>query len=177
MTIIKRNRILFIVIIFFGCSTQKQSKNDICKKVNIESEDEYNGNNQIILNNFSDFNSKSNKVLDIIRVSSTTGYEHKENFKRIFIEDNKVFIIEDNKTTQEANLNSKQLQESFLKCNEIKSLINCTSKKSQNYLYRFFVKKENKIVMTFTANNQIKNIDSDLIKEELFFINFFEKIK
>jgi hypothetical protein len=165
------------VIIFFGCSTQKQSKNDICKKVNIESEDEYNGNNQIILNNFSDFNSKSNKVLDIIRVSSTTGYEHKENFKRIFIEDNKVFIIEDNKTTQEANLNSKQLQESFLKCNEIKSLINCTSKKSQNYLYRFFVKKENKIVMTFTANNQIKNIDSDLIKEELFFINFFEKIK
>ncbi|EJL65543.1 hypothetical protein [Flavobacterium sp. CF136] len=177
MTIIKRSKILFIAIIFLGCSTQKQSENDTCKKVNVESENEYNGDNQIILNNFSDFNSNSNKALDIIRVSSTTGYEHKENFKRIFVEDNKVFIIEDNKTTQEVDLDSKQLQEAFLKCNEIKSLINCSSKKSQNYLYRFFVKKENKIVMTFTANNQIKNIDSDLIKGELFFINFFEKIK
>ncbi|WP_264550626.1 hypothetical protein [Flavobacterium sp. N2038] len=177
MTIIKRSKILFIAIIFIGCSTQKQSQNDICKKVNIESENEYSGNSQIILNNFSDFNSKSNKALDIIRVSSTTGYEYKENFKRIFIEDDKVFIVEDNKTIHEVKLNPKQLQEAFLECNEIKSLINCSSKKSQNYLYRFFVKKEDKIVMTFTANNQIKNIDSNLIKKELFFINFFEQIE
>ena len=177
MTTTRKISLLFISIIFLECTAQKQSTNYTCIKLSIESENQYHGENQLISNNLYDFNLKSNKSLDIIRISSKSGYEHEESFKRIFIEDNKVFITDENKTKVELFVNKEQLQDVFMKCNGIKSLINCRNKSSQNYLYRFFVKKGNEIVMTFTVNELIKNIESDLIKEELVYINFFEQLK
>ena len=55
--------------------------------------------------------------------------------------------------------------------------VNCNRNSSVTYDYQFFVKVDNKLVMTFSSNNKLENINSDLINEELKCIDYFENIK
>lgn len=177
MTIInQKNRVLLILFFCCSCSTQKETTKHSCLKVKVESETTYEGNNQIISNNMADFNSNTDKTIDIVRILSTSGYEYKENFKRIYIKDNIVFIIEYG-IQKQLSISPKILESEFLECNDLKSLVNCNVKSSQSNIYRFFVKKGNKLVMTFTANDLIKNIKDEIIKDELLYITYFEKMR
>lgn len=176
MTTISKFNLLFLILILYACSIQKDYVKQPCSKVKIESSTDYQGRNQTILKNVEDFNSGEDKTIDILSISSSSGYDYRESFKRVYIISGKVFMVDD-ENTRELSINSKDLESVFADCNDIKTLVNCSVNSSNNNIYRFFVKKNNIVVMTFTANNLLAKIDKTSIKEELKFIKPFEEMK
>lgn len=76
------NKLSIIFIFFTSCSVyrQEQSFSD-CEKFNIETETSYNGHNNIIIVNISDFNEEKSKSLDIVRILNVSGSDTNEDFK------------------------------------------------------------------------------------------------
>jgi hypothetical protein len=83
----------------------------------------------------------------------------------------------DTENKRELSITSKDVESIFTDCNDIQTLVNCSVNSSNNNIYRFFVKKNNVVVMTFMANNLVAKIDEILIEKELQFIKPFEEMK
>lgn len=181
MIIIKRISLLVLTLAITSCSSQNRMYNvkhfDECRKSNNEAETQYDGSNKIIAENFNDFNTSKDKQIDIIRVISSSGYEYSEDFKRVYVENDKVLISDSNGTKEASNIDYKSFKSYFEKTNNNFSLVNCNRLSSKKYVYRYFVKVNNKLIMTFYANNILENIEKSLINEELKYLIFFEDIK
>lgn len=177
MTIIKRINFIFIILGLFSCSPKIRNTMPECYKSEIESEVIYDGDDKNVQLNFANFNSDSKKSIDIIRIISTSGYDSSESFKRVYLEDNKVFIYEKSGLKEATSINSDIFEKEFQNFTKKNILINCKKNSSQQNIYRYFVKVNNTLMMTFTSNDLIKNIDNSLISEELRYFTFFEDIK
>ena len=105
MTITKGINFIFIFFGLFACSPKISKTHSECYRSDIESEVIYNGNDKNIQLNFTNFNSNSNKSIDIIRILLTSGYDYSENFKRVYLEDKKIFIYEKNLLKQATSIN------------------------------------------------------------------------
>lgn len=176
MTTISILNLLYLLSILYACSVQKEYLKQPCSKFEIESSTEYQGDNQTILKNVKDFNSEGDKTIDIISISSSSGYDYRESFKRVYVINGKVFMV-DTENKRELSITSKDVESIFTDCNDIQTLVNCSVNSSNNNIYRFFVKKNNVVVMTFMANNLVAKIDEILIEKELQFIKPFEEMK
>lgn len=175
MTTTNQIRLIIVFILCVSCSTQQQKKfYPDCKKLNIESDTDYNGQDKNIIKNMSDFNTSSTKSIDIVRILNDSGYESKESFKRIYIENETAFIFENNNLKQLSSDELKKINDVFSDLNDINTMINCEVNSSRKYIYRYFVKRNGKLIMTFYSNNLITNVDKNLILEDFKYLDFFE---
>lgn len=56
-------------------------------------------------------------------------------------------------------------------------MITCVQKRSQSTTYRLFVKKGNKVVMTFTSNSLINDISANLIDKEIKYFEYLDLVR
>ncbi|MBF0695537.1 MAG: hypothetical protein IR153_10830 [Flavobacterium sp.] len=177
MTIINQISVGLLSILCLGCSAQSsKTKEELnCSKVEIASETEYFGDNTSIAKNFSEFNS-SNNSLDIIRIISKTGYDRQEKFMRVYVKDGKVYFSE-NGETKERTIDPKKLTDIFEDCDGKNIMITCGQRKSQSTICRLFVKKGNKVVMTFTSNASINDINKNLIAKEIKYFEYLDTMR
>ncbi len=168
---------LFFVFLLVSCSVQKSTiKSDKnCIKINVEGDTNYARHNLLIIQNMKDFNFNSDKSLDIVRILNISGYESIESFKRIYIENNNVFIFENSILKKLSTSNSIINFYNDLKENSI--MVNCNINSSNKYIYRYFIKKNGKLIFTFYSNALASEIDQSLISQEFKYIDFFEKLK
>lgn len=178
MIIIKKSKLLISFVFLSSCSVQQQIIPDSdCKKFNIESSTNYNGLNESIIYSMSDFNSNNTKSLDIVRILTDSGYDTTESFKRVYIENGTAFIYE-NKNLKTLNIDDlNEITKIFSGLNSSNTMINCTVNSSRKYIYRYFVKRNGKLIITFYANNQLNKISKDLILENFKYLDFFESLK
>lgn len=178
MTITNLIKLLTCIILFVSCSAQQQKKSySDCKKFNIEADTYYNGQNKSTIYSMVDFNSSTTKSLDIVRILNDYGYETIESFKRIYIENQTAFIFHDNILKQLSNNDLNKINEVFSDLDNNTTMINCEVNSSRKYIYRYFVRRNGKLIMSFYSNNLIMNIDKDLIMKDFKYLDLFENIK
>lgn len=178
MIIIKRSKLFVSLVLLSSCSVQQQINPDSdCKKFNIEAGTNYEGLDESITLSMSDFNSNNTKSLDIVRILTDSGYETTESLKRVYIENEKAFVYE-NKNSKALNIDDLQgITKIFSDLSGRNTMINCTVNSSRKFIYRYFVKRNGKLIMTFYANSQLNKISKDLILEDFEYLDFIEKIK
>ncbi len=177
MTITKKIKLIISFILFTSCSVQQQKKDNLdCKKLNIEADTNYFGQDENINSSMSDFNTSKTKSLDIVRILNDSGYDTKEKFKRIYIEDEKVFVFENNNLRELANDNLIRINEVFKNLQSNTTMINCESYSSRKFIYRYFVRRNGELIMTFYSNNLVDNLDKDLISEDFKYLDLFENM-
>ena len=104
ITITNQIKLLIGILLIVSCSAKHQKKSySDCKKFNIEADTNYNGQDKSTIYNMSDFNSTNKKSLDIVRILNDSGYETTESFKRIYIENETAFLIQNNNLKQLSN--------------------------------------------------------------------------
>lgn len=178
MIIIKNQiKILFLLLFIYGCSAQNKNTNNECVKANIESDTSYSGGDKNIALNMNDFNSDNDKSLDIVRILLDSGYETKEHFKRVYIAGGKLYVVENDVMRELPKDKMDIIGSAFNNLTISNTLVTCKGNSSRRYTYRYFVRVNNKLIMSFTANSLPNSIDKALIKDELKFITLFEDLK
>ncbi len=180
MTTIKRLINFVFVLTLLSCSSSRVKTlgvnyND-CKIYEISTSTEYKGLTSDIAIAMRDFNNSSN-VVDIIRIKSASGYDIKEEYKRVFVANDKLFL-DFNSTKKEIVTENLSEIINFFKSVRSKNIyVNCKNISSTAYDYQFFVKVNNELVISFSSNDKLEDINPNIISEELKIINYFEDIK
>lgn len=173
-------KFLFILLIVSCSAQQRQHQKNTyldCKKFNVEADTNYYGQDESTMFNMSDFNSCKTKSLDIVRILNDSGYDTTESFKRIYIENEIVFLFQNNNLKQLTVDYFKKINDVFGDLENITTMIHCEENSSRKYIYRYFVRKNGELIMSFYSNNIIVNISQDLIEKEFKYLDFFENLK
>ena len=121
-------------------------------------------------------NINSNNEIDMILVVTTYGTTISQDFFRIYSKDNKSYISNKSKKIEIKEDDLKELLSFYTFENQEGLYVNCPSFSSKAIKSEFLFKKNNIIVFAFNSNSKIEDIDVELAKEEINFLNKFNII-
>jgi hypothetical protein len=184
MTTIKKLISILFIVCFFNCKsiTQKkdsydeQSKRECFKLENQQNINSiYNLYDNNVKENYLKFLNSDNEI-DMILVVTTYGASINQDFFRIYEKDNKSFMSNKLKTIELKEDKLKELLSFYTFENQQGLYVNCPNFSSKAIKSEFLFKKDKNIVFAFNSNSKIENIDVELAKKEINFLNKFNII-
>lgn len=177
MNIINKIKILFFCFILFCCTSKIKAQENNCYRANTELEVKYSGENNYIAFNFESFNSDTIRSVDIMRLKTMSGYDYSEDFKRLYVEKNKAYLVKNNEKNELLDFDISNLEDYCRNLIGDYSLLACKMDSSLKITYSFFIKVNNQLMMTFYSNRDPKDLELRIIKEQWSYLDLFESVE